>query len=70
MDLVSSALLISIIYLTMFVIIDVIADRITGKPMSQYDIHTQCYVQFMTVFVVTIILGLTELDTLLCSANH
>lgn len=70
MDLITSAIIISIIYLIAFVIIDIVFDSFTGKPLSKSDVHTQCYAQFTTVFVVTCILGLTELDALLCSASH
>ena len=70
MDIITSAIIIAIIYLIVFVAIDYYFVAFHNKHISEYDMGFQCQLQFGTVFIVTALLGILEIDVLLCAANH
>ncbi len=69
MDLITSSIIIAIIYLVVFILVDQYYTYMRGCHVGEVHMDEQYTVQFTSVFIVTLILGLTELDAMLCAAH-
>jgi len=69
MHYIASAIIISIIYLVAFLVIDECMYCTIGIRSSQMDMTKQCIFEFMTVFIITVILSITSIDAVLCAAH-
>ena len=69
MNLLLSSIIIGIIFLLVFILIDHITVQNYGVHQGELSMETQCTVTFWSVFVVTFLLGVTSLDSILCSAH-
>ena len=70
MNLYFSAFIVAIIYLIVFFAVDWYYVVFVNKHVGELDMHQQCIIQFSSVFIVTVLLGILEIDLLLCAANH
>lgn len=70
MHIVASSIVIAIIYLCVFIIIDQYYIYQRGQHLGMVGMDEQYRVQFISVFAVTFLLGLFEIDLILCSGEH
>ncbi len=70
MDLFTSAIIISLIYLLVFILIDAYYEYHYGYHLGGSSMEEQYTVQYVSVFIVTCLLGIFEIDKFLCSAEH
>lgn len=70
MNLLTSSIIIALIYLIAFLGTHYYFIYFVNKNMSECSLATQCGLQFSTVFIITMLLGILEMDILLCTANH
>jgi hypothetical protein len=55
--------------LVVFILVDQYYTYMRGCHVGEVHMDEQYTVQFTSVFIVTLILGLTELDAMLCAAH-
>jgi hypothetical protein len=70
MHIIYSAVIISIIFLIVFILTDEYYIYFHNKHCSEASMSEQYTVQFMTVFIVTVLLNIISVDAALCSADH
>jgi hypothetical protein len=69
MHYITSAIIISIIYVIAFILFDESMHHLCGVKSAELNVTHRCLFEFFTVFIISLLLSITSVDAIICSAH-